>query len=154
MEPTKLFTPVEGDRPLGIDRKWWVLLAVGCGTFMSALDSSVANIILPVLSRVFSADVAVVEWVVTVYLLVVSGVLLSFGRLGDLRSHKQIYILGFFIFVFGSASCGLSPSIPLLIGSRVVQSLGAAMLFANSPAILTSNFLRPNEGRHWGCRRR
>ena len=117
---------------------------------MSALDSSVANIILPVLDKVFSTNVAMVEWVVTVYLLVVSGVLLSVGRLGDLRSHKQMYVLGFFIFVLGSASCGLSPSIPVLIGSRVFQALGASMLFANSPAILTANFPASQRGQALG----
>jgi MFS family permease len=66
------------------------LLAVGTGSFMTALDSSVVNIILPVVSRAFKTDVATVEWVVTVYLLVVSGLLLSFGRLGDLRGHKPV----------------------------------------------------------------
>ena len=68
-----------------LDRKWWVLLAIGAGSFMTALDGSVANIVLPVLSSAFKSDVATVEWVVTVYLLVLSGLLLSFGRLGDLH---------------------------------------------------------------------
>ncbi|HEX7587660.1 MAG TPA: MFS transporter, partial [Anaerolineae bacterium] len=70
-----------------MDRKWLVLLAVGIGTFMSALDTSVVNIVLPVVNREFGSDVATSEWVVTIYLLVVSGLLLSFGRLGDLRGN-------------------------------------------------------------------
>ena len=68
-------------------RKWWVLFAVGTGTFMSALDGSVVNAILPVVRDRLRADIATVEWVVTVYLLVVSGLLLGFGRLGDVRGH-------------------------------------------------------------------
>ena len=75
-----------------IDRKWWVLIAVGAGTFMSALDGSVVNTILPVVQDHFGVQVATIEWVVTIYLLVLSGFLLSFGRLGDMRGHKKIYI--------------------------------------------------------------
>ena len=125
-------------------RKWWVLLAVGIGTFMSALDSSVVNMILPIIRQHFHSDVAMVEWTVVIYLLVVSSLLLSFGRVGDLRGHKNVYISGFVIFVMASLTCGLAPSVGLLIAARAVQALGAAMLFANSPAILTKSF-PPNQ---------
>ncbi len=146
----KSVTVVEKNKPLGLDRKWWVLLAIGVSTFMSALDGSVANVILPVLQKTFASNVTSVEWVVTIYLLVVSGLLLSFGRLGDLRSHKQIFILGFFIFVICSALCGLSVSIPMLVVCRALQAMGAAMLFANSPAILTGNFPAEQRGQALG----
>lgn len=133
-----------------LDRKWWIFLAVGVGTFMSALDSSVVNIVLPVVSRDFGADVATIEWVITIYLLVVSGLLLSFGRLGDLRGHKSIYVSGFVIFVVGSALSGLAPTEFALIGFRALQAIGAAMLFANSPAIITRNFPAAQRGQALG----
>jgi EmrB/QacA subfamily drug resistance transporter len=133
-----------------MDRKWWVLLSVGVGTFMSALDGSVVNTVLPVVNRSFGSQVASVEWVVTVYLLVVSGLLLTFGRLGDLRGHKAIYALGFVVFVLGSALCGIAPTVGALIGFRALQALGAAMLFANSPAILTKNFPATQRGQALG----
>ena len=117
---------------------------------MSALDGSVVNTILPVVRRAFGSDVATVEWVVTVYLLVVSGLLLSFGRLGDLRGHKITYMSGFAVFVASSALCGLAPSVETLIGFRALQALGAAMLFANGPAILTGNFPAAQRGRALG----
>src|SRR5512136_131622 len=98
-----------------IDPKWWVLLAVGTGSFMSALDGSVVNTILPVIEKAFSSNVTTVEWVVTVYLLVLSGLLLTFGRLGDLHGHKSVYVWGFGIFVISSAICGAAPSTGLLI---------------------------------------
>jgi MFS family permease len=113
--------------------KWLVLLAIGVGTFMSALDGSIVNAILPVITDFFHTRVATIEWVVTVYLLVVSGLLLSVGRLGDLRGNKKTYITGFVIFVLGSVSAGFSPSELYLIGSRGLQAIGAAMLFANAP---------------------
>jgi EmrB/QacA subfamily drug resistance transporter len=152
-DPTASFadslTP-RGELIAGLERKWWVLLAVGVGTFMSALDSSVVNTVLPVVRRTFDSDVATVEWVVTVYLLVVSGLLLSFGRLGDLRGHKAVYVAGFGVFVFSSALCGLAPTATALIAFRALQALGAAMLFANSPAILTKNFPAAQRGQVLG----
>ncbi len=134
----------------GVEGKWWVLLAVGAGTFMTALDGSVANIVLPVVSRAFKSDVATVEWVVTIYLLVVSGLLLSFGRLGDMRGHKSVYVSGFWVFVVSSALCGLAPTAIALIAFRALQALGGAMLLANSPAILTKNFPPTQRGQALG----
>ena len=130
--------------------RWGVLLAIGLGTFMSALDGSVVNIILPVVRQQFSASVAAVEWVVTIYLLVISGLLLSVGRLGDLRGHRSVYAAGFLVFLLGSALCGLSPSVGFLIGARGLQAIGAAMLMANAPAILTKSFPAEMRGRALG----
>jgi EmrB/QacA subfamily drug resistance transporter len=134
----------------GVDRKWWVLLAVGVASFMTALDGSVANIILPVLSDAFKAGVATVEWVVTIYLLVVSGLLLSFGRLGDMRGHKSLYVSGLLVFVISSALCGLAPIVEAVIVFRALQALGGAMLLANSPAILIKNFPPTQRGQALG----
>src|SRR5512139_564609 len=96
-------------------QKWGVLLAIGVGTFMTALDTSVANTVLPVIGKSFNEPIANVEWVVTIYLMVLSGLLLSFGRLGDMRGHKAIYMAGFGVFVGSSVLCGLAPSVGSLI---------------------------------------
>ena len=119
---------------------WWVLAAVGTGTFMSALDGSIANTVLPVLVRSLHSTPASAEWVVTVYLLVTSALVLSAGRWGDLHGHKPMYLTGFAVFIGASALCGLAPSIPLLVAMRGVQALGATLLFASSPALVTLNF--------------
>ena len=119
---------------------WWVLVAVGVGTFMSALDGSAVSVAVPVMRRSLHASVAGIEWVVIIYLLVVSGTLLMFGRLGDLRGYKNTYLLGFVVFVSGSMLCGLAPNEAVLIAMRGFQALGAAMLFACSPAILIGAF--------------
>ena len=76
-----------------IEQKWLVLIAIGMSTFMSALDTSVVNTVLPVITESFESHIATVEWVVIIYLLIVSGLLLSFGRLGDIRGHKSIFII-------------------------------------------------------------
>jgi EmrB/QacA subfamily drug resistance transporter len=130
--------------------KWLVLAAVGAGTFMSALDGSVVNTTLPLITQNFQADIATTEWVVTVYLLVLSGLLLSFGRLGDLHGHKRVYVAGFGIFLISSWLCGMAVSIPMLIVFRGVQALGAAMIASNSPAILTKSFPARQRGQALG----
>ena len=131
--------------------RWWVLVTVGVGTFMSALDGSVVNTLLPVLARALGASVAGIEWVTTVYLLVISGLLLSVGRAGDLYGHKRFYIAGFVLFVLGSALCGLAWSARALVALRVIQALGAAMLMATAPAILTRSFPASQRGRALGA---
>lgn len=130
--------------------KWLVLISVGIGTFMSALDASVVNVTLPTITTAFKTQVSVTEWVVTVYLLTVSCLLLAFGRLGDLHGHKRVYSYGFVLFTFGSALCGFSNSPLMLIAFRGLQAFGAAMLFANSPAILTGNFPSSQRGQALG----
>ena len=130
--------------------RWWVLVAVGIGTFVSALDSSIVNAILPLLRDDLQTTVAEIEWVTVVYLLVVSGLLLGFGRAGDLYGQKRVYLVGFFIFVIASAACGFAPSAGWLVGLRGVQGIGAAMLFATSPAIVTKSFPDAERGRALG----
>ena len=117
---------------------------------MSALDTSVVNTVLPVVNQTFRSHIATVEWVVIIYLLLVSGMLPGFGRLGDLRGHKPVYILGFVLFIISSLLCALSPSVYALIGARAFQSLAAAMLSANSPAILTKSFASNERGKALG----
>ncbi len=133
-----------------IEQKWLVLIAIGMSTFMSALDTSVVNTVLPVINSSFGSEIATVEWVVIIYLLIVSGLLLSFGRLGDIRGHKPVFLTGFSIFILSSALCGWAPSIQALIAFRGIQAFGAAMLAANSPAILTKNFPASQRGQALG----
>ncbi len=130
--------------------QWGILLAIGVGTFMTALDISVVNTVLPVISQTFHQTVSSVQWVVTIYLLVLSGLLLSFGRLGDMRGHKAIYLTGFGIFIVGSLLCGIAPTVVWLTVFRGIQALGAAMLASNSPAILTKNFPAEQRGQVLG----
>jgi EmrB/QacA subfamily drug resistance transporter len=138
------------EKGLAETNKWGVLVAVGIGTFMTALDTSVVNTVLPIIGQNFNETITTVEWIITIYLLVLSGLLLSFGRLGDMRGHKTIFITGFFIFMGGSFFSGAAPSAHFLIVSRGFQALGGAMLAANSPAILTKTFPAEQRGQALG----
>ena len=129
-----------------MNRKWWVLLSVGIGSFMGALDANVVNTILPAIQRRFGCHLADVQWAVTLYPLAISSLLLTFGRLGDLWGHKPIYLSGFWLFVIGSALCGMSPNVATLIVFRCLQAVGAAMIFATSPALLTLHFPATQRG--------
>ena len=131
-------------------RQGGVLLATGAGTFLSALDGSVVNTILPVVARNFDAGVAPVQWVVTVYLPVVAGTLPGFGRMGDILGHGRIYLGGMGLFVAASLMCGAAFSLPLLVAGRALQGPGAAMMFASGPAILTGAFPAGRRGQVFG----
>jgi EmrB/QacA subfamily drug resistance transporter len=120
-----------------LKRKRAILLAVAIGTFMSALDSSVVNLVLPNISTYFHTSLSLIEWTVMSYLLVISSLLLAYGRLGDMYGHKKIYVIGFVIFTAGSFLCGVAASVMMLIFFRAIQAVGAGMLMAMGPAIVT-----------------
>ena len=127
-------------------QKWWVLSSVACGTFMATLDSSVVNIALPTLTQQLGADLYHIKWVIIIYLLIITCLLLPFGRISDQYGRKFIFQIGFSIFIFGSALCGFSPDLGWLILFRSIQAIGAAMLMSNGPAIIISTFSARERG--------
>ncbi|MFN2227223.1 MAG: MFS transporter, partial [Anaerolineae bacterium] len=100
-------------------RKWYVMAATAMGIFLATIDGSIVNVALPTLVRAFDTTFAAVQWVVLAYLLTVTTLMLSIGRLGDMAGKKRIYAAGFVIFTTGSVLCGLSPAIGWLVGFRV-----------------------------------
>lgn len=131
--------------------KWAVLGIVATGVFMSTLDSSIVNISLPTIARYFGVPLSgAVEWVIISYLVVIAAVLLSIGRLADIIGRKPVWAAGLAIFTIGSALCGLAPSLGFLIAARGFQGLGGALLFAVSPAMITSAFPPEERGRALG----
>ena len=131
-------------------RKWHVMAAVAMGIFLATIDGSIVNLALPTLVRDLQADFPTVQWVVLAYLLTLATLLLSVGRLADMLGKKAIYTLGFVIFTAGSVLCGLSPSIYWLIGFRVLQAVGAAMILALGAAIVTEAFPPSERGKALG----
>lgn len=129
--------------------RWMVLVTVAFGTFMATLDSSIVNIALPTIRRELDTGDNV-EWIVLSYLLVTTSTLLIMGRLSDMLGRKKIYILGFVVFTLGSLLCGLSWDLYSLVGFRIVQGLGASMIFANGPAIVSDVFPSEQRGQALG----
>ncbi len=117
---------------------WLVVGTVCIGAFIGQLDASIMSLVLPTLEVSFHSPLRHVQWVALVYLLVLTGLLIPLGRLADAFGRKALYTLGFIIFIVGSALCGFAPGLPVLIGARGLQAIGAAMLQANSVAIITA----------------
>ena len=130
--------------------RWWATLNISIGVFMSTLDASIVNISLPTIIESLHTDLRTVAWVVMAYLIIITGCLLLMGRLADLFGQGRIFLLGFLIFTLGSGLCGSSPSIQFLIGSRMIQGLGASALMAIGPAIITSAFPEKERGQALG----
>jgi EmrB/QacA subfamily drug resistance transporter len=135
---------------LSMDRRWWVTLNISIGVYMSTLDASVVNISLPTIIQSLNTDLKAVAWVVMAYLIVITGCLLLIGRLADLFGQKRIYLSGFLTFTVGSALCGFSPTIYFLIGSRMIQGLGASALMVNGTAIIATVFPEKDRGQALG----
>lgn len=132
------------------NQRWWVVLNISIGIYMSTLDASVVNISLPTIIQSLNTDVQAVAWVVMAYLIVITGCLLWMGRLADLFGQRRVYLLGFLTFTVGSALCGFSPTIYFLIGSRMLQGLGASATMAIGPAIVTTAFPESDRGQALG----
>jgi len=129
----------------------WLTVATVCiGAFMGQLDASIVTLAFPTLRHDFGASLASVQWVGQAYLLVVIGLLGAVGSYADMIGRKLLYTYGFVIFIAGSALCALAPSLPFLIGFRLLQGLGAAMLQANSVAIIVGAIPRSELGRALG----
>ena len=131
-------------------RKWLVLSAVAMGIFLATIDGSIVNVALPTLSTALGADFATVQWVVLSYLLTITTLLAVVGRLADMYGRKRLYNSGFIVFTIGSLLCGLSPTVGWLIGFRVLQGIGAALILALGLALVTEAFPPQERGRALG----
>jgi len=146
---------VESRRPARIaasPKAHWLVLGTVCiGAFMGQLDSSIVVIALPTMQAYFHhATLGAVEWVSLAYLLTLIALVTAVGRFADMVGRKLLYIYGFGIFILGSGLCGLAPNLISLDVFRVLQGLGAAMLQANSVALIVQAMPRDKLGRGIG----
>jgi MFS family permease len=109
---------------------------------MGQLDASIVTLAFPALQRDFHASLAAAQWVSLAYLLALVGLLAGAGRLADAAGRKLVYLYGFGVFTAASVACGFAPSLGLLVAFRVVQAAGAAMLQANSVALVVTSVPR------------
>src|SRR5258705_11302276 len=121
-------------------RRWWTLVTVGLATFMTYLDNNVTNVAIPTIQRSLHLSIAGLEWVVSSYVLVFAGLLLAGGRLADVYGRRRLFFAGMVVFTLASLAAGLAGSGGILIGARVVQGLGAAVVVPTPVRIIMATF--------------
>src|SRR5918996_3643200 len=121
-------------------RKWWTLGAVAFGLFMIMLDNTVVNVALPAIAADLQIGLSELEWIVTGYALTFASLMLTGGKLADLMGRRRIFVVGLVIFTLSSLVCGLAGSGELLIGARVVQGAGAALMNPATLSIIAATF--------------
>ena len=125
----------------------YVLLVVAVASFVAAFMGSAVNVALPTIGREFQVGAVAIAWITTSYILATAAALLPFGRLADLYGRKRSFVGGVAVYTVSSVLCAVAPSAPLLIGFRVLQGIGGAMIFSTSTALLMSAY--PRERRGW-----
>ncbi|HWT14008.1 MAG TPA: MFS transporter, partial [Allosphingosinicella sp.] len=106
------------------------LAALALAMLLSSLGTSIANVALPALAEAFGASFQQVQWIMLSYLLAVTTLVVSAGRLGDLVGRRRLLLAGIALFTLASALCGIAPTLTLLIAARSAQGLGAAVMMA------------------------
>ena len=119
-----------------------IVLVISLGSFMAGLDATIVNIALPTIAKAFSITTVTSSWVLNAYLIVLVSLLLVSARLGDMKGYRTVFLAGFTVFTAGSAFCGISPSIDILILARVLQAVGGAIISALG-AVMVTSYLSP-----------
>jgi len=122
------------------NKKWWTLAAVSFGLFMIMLDNTIVNVALPTIERSLHLKISELEWIVTGYALTFGALMLTGGKLADLFGRRAVFVGGLVIFTLSSLGCGLAGSASVLIGARVVQGVGAALMNPSTLSIITVTF--------------
>src|SRR5215470_2945257 len=122
------------------NRKWWTLAAVSFGLFMIMLDNTIVNVALKTIQDSLGLQISELEWVVTGYALTFGALMLTGGKLADLFGRRLMFVVGLAIFTLSSLGCGLAGSAGMLIGMRVVQGVGAALMNPATLSIITVTF--------------
>jgi EmrB/QacA subfamily drug resistance transporter len=122
------------------NRKWWTLGAVSFGLFMIMLDNTVVNVALPTIQRDLGAGLSELEWIVSGYALTFAALMLTGGKLADLLGRRRVFVSGLAIFAGSSLACALAPSAGFLIGARIVQGAGAALMNPATLSIISATF--------------
>jgi len=130
--------------------EWAILLTLSLGFFMTLLDLTIVNIAIPNMIDKLNASLDEVLWVLNGYILILAVLLITFGRLGDLRGPRNLFILGVAVFTIASFLCGISQNPAELIGARVIQGVGAALLMPQTMTLIISTFPADRRGAAMG----
>ena len=147
MEQDKIALAESARRPASVR---WTLAGLSLAMLLSSLGTSVANVALPTLAEGFGASFQEVQWVVLAYLLAVTTLIVSAGRLADIIGRRRLLLAGIVLFTIASVFCAAAPTIWLLISARAVQGLGAAVMMTLSMAFVGETVSREKTGSAMG----
>ncbi len=128
----------------------WVLLGLSLSMLLSSLGTSIANVGLPTLTQAFNASFQQVQWVVLAYLLAITTLIVSVGRLGDIVGRRRLLLAGIGLFTLGAVLCGVAPTLWMLVAARGVQGLGAAIMMTLSIAFVGETVAKDKTGSAMG----
>ena len=126
------------------------LAGLSLSMLLSSLGTSIANVALPTLAQAFTATFQEVQWVVLAYLLAITTLIVSVGRLGDIIGRRRLLLAGIFLFTMASVLCGCAPTLLLLITARAAQGLGAAVMMALTLAFVGETVPKAKTGSAMG----
>src|SRR6266545_714511 len=132
------------------NKKWWTLAAVSFGLFMIMLDNTVVNVALPSIQSDLHVGLSELEWIVTGYALTFAALMLTGGKLADAYGRRLIFVVGIAIFTLSSLACGMASTGGMLIGARIVQGVGAALMNPATLSILAATFAPKERGKAIG----
>ena len=135
------------ERPLSVRG---ILAALALSMLLSSLGTSIANVGLPTVAQVFNATFQDVQWIVLAYLLAITTLIVSVGRLGDIIGRRRLLLAGIGLFTVASALCGCAPTLGLLVAARAVQGLGAAVMMALTMAFVGDTIPKARTGSAMG----
>ena len=128
----------------------WALASLSLSMLMPSLDTSIANAGLPTLMQAFGSSFQQVQWIVLAYLLAITTLIVSVGRLGDIVGRRKLLLYGIGLFTAASLLCGIAPTLPLLIAGRALQGIGAAIMMALTVALAGEAVPRERTGSAMG----
>ena len=119
-------------------QRTWALVTVSLATFMTYLDNNIVNVAIPAIQRDLGLSTSGLEWVVSGYLLAFASLLLAGGRLGDVLGRRRLFVVGLAVFTLASLAAGLAGDVDVLVASRAVQGIGAALVTPTTLSIITN----------------
>lgn len=148
--PSDTAAAQSADAPETVEHPTLVLATTILASSLAFVDSSVVNVSLPAIAAALDADASGLQWTVNAYLLPLSALLLLGGAAGDRFGQRRVLLVGVWLFALASAACAIAPATGWLLGSRLLQGVGAALLMPNSLAILGRTFSGEAKGRAIG----
>ncbi|MGO7168977.1 MFS transporter [Rhizobium leguminosarum] len=128
----------------------WALASLSLSMLLPSLGTSIANVGLPSLAQAFDAAFQDVQWIVLAYLLAITTLIVSVGRLGDIIGRRRLLLIGILLFTLASILCGVAPTLWLMIAARAVQGLGAAIMMALTMAFVGETVPKERTGSAMG----